>query len=82
MGFWSTVGNLALKAGSAALNEGKEAIERSKQYKDEMPEKNDDNLLKIIKGERSSSPLKAVAAMQELKERGYSEEEIKSRLKA
>ena len=82
MGFWSTVGNLALKAGSAALNEGKEAIERSKQYKDEMPEKNDDNLLKVIKGERSSSPLKAVAAMQELKERGYSEEEIKSRLKA
>lgn len=82
MGFWSTVGNLALKAGSAALNEGKEAIERSKQYKDEMPEKNDDNLLKVIKSERSSSPLKAVAAMQELKERGYSEEEIKSRLKA
>lgn len=82
MGFWSTVGNLALKAGSAALQEGKGAVDRSKQYKEEMPEKSDDDLLRIIKKERSSSPLKAGAAMQELEARGYSKEEIKSRLMA
>ena len=58
MGFWSTVGNLALKAGSAALQEGKGAVDRSKQYKEEMPEKSDDDLLRIIKKERSSSPLR------------------------
>ena len=34
MGFWSSVGNLVLKAGSAALKEGKEAAERSSQYKE------------------------------------------------
>lgn len=82
MGFWSTVGDLALKAGSTALKEGKEAVERSKQYKEEMPEKNDDDLLRIVKKERSSSPLKAGAAMRELESRGYSKEEIKNRLSA
>lgn len=80
MGFWSTVGGIALKAGNAALKEGKEAVERSKQYKDEMPEKKDDDLLIIIKKERSRSPLKASAAMKELESRGYSKEEIKSRV--
>lgn len=80
MGFWSSVGDLAMKAGSAALKEGKEAVERSQQYKEEMPQKNDDDLFRIIKRERSSSPLKAGAAMKELESRGYSKEEIKSRL--
>ena len=45
-----------------------------------MPQKNDDDLFKILKRDRSSSPLKAGAAMQELEARGYSKEEIKSRL--
>lgn len=80
MGFWNSVGDLALKAGGFAIKQGKEAIERSKQYKEEMPQRSDADLLKIIKGERSRSPLKAGAAMQELEARGYSKEEIQVRL--
>lgn len=82
MSFWKSVGDLAMKAGSTALKEGKEAIERSQQYKEEMPQRSDDDLLKIIKKERSSSPLKAGAAMKELESRGYSKENIKQRLMA
>lgn len=76
MSFWKTVGDLAVKAGSTALEEGKKAVERSKQYKEEMPEKTDDDLLRIMKNEFSRSPLKATAAKQELESRGYSKEEI------
>ena len=82
MSFWKSVGDLAMKAGSAALKEGKAATERAQQYKEEMPMKNDDDLLRIIQKERSSSPLKAGAAMKELESRGYSKEDIKQRLTA
>lgn len=80
MSFWKKAGELALKAGSAALNEAKAAGERSKQYKEEMPSKSDDELLRVIKRERASSPLMASAAMQELKSRGYSQEQIKEKI--
>lgn len=80
MSFWKKAGELALKAGSAALNETKAAGERSQQYKGEMPFKSDNDLLQIIKRERASSPLKAGAAMQELKSRGYSPEEIREKI--
>lgn len=42
-----------------------------------MPEKNYDELIRIIKKEKSSSPVKATAAYKELKNRGYDPEEIK-----
>ncbi|WP_318508277.1 hypothetical protein [Photobacterium leiognathi] len=77
MGFWSTVGDLAKKAGSAALDEGKGALERTKQYKAEMPSKSDAELARIAKKDRSHSPLRAGAAIQELESRGYSKDEIK-----
>lgn len=80
MSFWKKAGELALKAGSAALSEAKAAGERSKQYKEEMPSKSDDELLRVIKRERTSSPLMAGAAMQELKSRGYSQEQIKEKI--
>ncbi|MCK4841936.1 MAG: hypothetical protein KAT04_08640 [Methylococcales bacterium] len=76
MSFWSKAGELAVKAGGAALNEVKEAGDRAKQYKAEMPEKDNDELLKIVKRDRSSSPLKAQAAFKELKDRGYDAEDI------
>ena len=34
MSFWKKAGDLALKAGSAALSEAKAAGERTKQYKE------------------------------------------------
>lgn len=80
MSFWKKAGELALKAGSAALSEVSAAGERTKQYKEEMLSKDDDELVKIIKKERSSSPLMASAAMQELKSRGYSPEEVKEKI--
>ena len=49
MGFWNKAGELALKAGKFAIKELQEAGERGKQYKLEMVDKNDTQLLKIIK---------------------------------
>lgn len=80
MSFWRSIGDLALKAGSAALKEGRAAVERTQQYKEEMPTKDDADLLRVIKKERSGSPIKAGAAIQELESRGYSKEDIKQRL--
>ena len=82
MSFWKKAGELAMQAGSAALKEGKDAVDRSKQYKEEMPQKSDDELFRIIKKELSSSPLKAGAARQELEARGHSREDIKNHLTA
>lgn len=78
MSFWKKAGELALKTGSYALKEVKAANERSAQYNEEMPGKNDDELIRIIKKEKSSSPLKASAAYKELKNRGYDPEDIKT----
>ncbi len=80
MSFWKKAGDLALKTGGAVLGEIKAAGERTEQYKEEMPSKNDESLFKIIEKERAGSPLKASAAMQELKSRGYSSEEIKEKI--
>lgn len=70
MGFWDKAGSLAKAAGKKALEEGKAASERMHTYKAEMPMKSDRELAYIAVHERSS-PLKAGAASQELKSRGY-----------
>lgn len=62
MGFWDAVGDMAKKAGKYAWEETKAAGERSKEYKAVTPMKSDDELLRIVKRERSSSPLRAGAA--------------------
>lgn len=80
MSFWKKAGDLALKVGSAALSEAKASGERTKQYKEEMPLKGDDELFHIVQRERTRSMQKAGAAVQELKSRGYSPEEIKERI--
>lgn len=80
MSFWKKAGDLALKAGSAILSEANAAAERNKQYKEEMPLKSDNELLSIVNKERSGSPMKAGAALQELKSRGHSPEEIKEKI--
>lgn len=77
MGFWDKVGEFAVKAGKFALEEAKSASERGKQYREEMHNKSDDQLFLIVKRERNSSPLKAGAAFQELKNRGHDAETIK-----
>lgn len=81
MSFWSTVGNIAGKVGSYALEEAKAATNRSKEYNAEMPSKSDDELLAIISKELTRSPLKSGAASKELKSRGYSSEDIKVNLR-
>ena len=79
MGFWESAGDIAKKVGKAALEEGQGALERSRQYREEMPMKSDRELARIFINERGSSPLKSSAALQELKSRGYSNaQEIKS----
>lgn len=78
MGFWKEAGNLVMKVGSVALNQGKAALERSREYQAEMPSKSDAQLVAIIKKDRSRTPLRAGAASQELKNRGYDAESIKS----
>jgi hypothetical protein len=80
MSFWKSIGDFAIKAGGIALKEGKAATERSQQYKEEMSIKSDENLLRIIQKEHSSSFLKSGAAMKELESRGYSREDIKQRI--
>ncbi|WP_409243410.1 hypothetical protein [Enterobacter cloacae] len=81
MGFWDKARDVAKAAGKAAWEETKAANERVQQYKADMPSLNDRELARIVARERSSSPLKASAALQELKNRGYSNsEEIKALL--
>ncbi|KKY80316.1 hypothetical protein OA46_20380 [Enterobacter cloacae] len=72
MGFWEKAGSFAKAAGKYALEEGRAANDRMHTYKEEMPMKSDRELARICVHERSSSPLKAGAAGQELKSRGYS----------
>ncbi|OOF41497.1 hypothetical protein BKK51_10870 [Rodentibacter trehalosifermentans] len=73
MGFLDGLGKLA----GAAMNEIKEAGERSKVYKQEMLDKSDYELARIFKRDNSLSPIRAGAALQELKSRGYNQDEIK-----
>ncbi len=80
MGFWNSVGDLAKKAGSAALDEVQAAGARTKEYKAEMPSKSDTELVRIIKGSKNS-PLRGGAASGELKARGYNSEDIKKMLR-
>lgn len=77
MSFWKKAGELAMKAGGAVVDEAKAANERNREYKAEMPSKSDSELAKIVNNEMNSSRLKASAAFQELKSRGYSPEDIK-----
>tara|TARA_R110002167_G_scaffold365855_2_gene591646 strand:+ start:353 stop:1438 length:1086 start_codon:yes stop_codon:yes gene_type:complete len=70
--------NIAKKIGSTALDEAKNAVDRSQQYRAEMPDKSDSELAKIVNREMNSSPLKASAANKELKSRGHSPQEIKT----
>lgn len=72
MGFWDVVGKVA----GAAVNEVKDATQRSQAYKMEMTSKSDSELARIIKREGSSSPLRSGAAIQELKSRGYDQDRI------
>jgi len=79
MGFWESAGKFAKAAGKMALDETRAANERMNTYRDEMPMKSDRELARIAVHERGHSPLKATAATQELKARGYtSAQEIKA----
>ena len=79
MGFWDTLGKVGKDMAKEALQQGKDAMERSKQYQAEMTSKSDDELFRIVKTERTRSFLKASAAYHELKNRGYSAEDMKAR---
>ncbi|MCO8055713.1 hypothetical protein [Acinetobacter towneri] len=83
MSFWNKVGQVAKAAGEYAAKEAKTqyegAKERSAQYAEEMPDLSDRQLAKICLTEAQRSPIKAVAARKELRNRGYETmEDIKS----
>ena len=79
MGFWDKAADLAKKAGSAAIDEFNAAGDRNKEYKESMTLMSDQELAKIATSERElkSSPLKAGAAIKELKSRGYTTQTIR-----
>ena len=77
----TVAGTAAVKLGKLALEEGKAAGERSQKYREEMTSNSEEALLKTVKNERSSSPLKASAALQELNNRGHETKDIIDRIK-
>ncbi|BCN23313.1 hypothetical protein [Vibrio alfacsensis] len=76
MGFWDTVGKAASTIGKEVVKQGGDALERSKQYREQCEDMSDDQLVSVIKRERSRTPLKAGAASGELKRRGYDQDTI------
>ena len=75
MGFWRSVGKVTLSVATWAFDETKSAVDRGERYKDEMLEKSDDELKKIIIKYKHSL-LMVSAAFQELKGRGYTKEDL------
>lgn len=78
MGFWDTLGKAIGIVAGAAADQIKQSVERNQVYQLEMADKSDDELICIIKKEGSSSPMKSGAALKELRNRGYDQEEIKA----
>lgn len=80
MSFWKSVGDLAMKAGSAVATEAKAAGQRSSEYKEQMQGESDSSLKSIMVRDFKHSPLKASSARRELLNRGYSEDELRSHM--
>ncbi|MBW3118784.1 MULTISPECIES: hypothetical protein [Enterobacterales] len=72
MSFWDKAKEIGKAVGKEAWEQSKSAYERQRNYMDEMPTKSDRELARIVINERGSSPMKAGAALKELKNRGYS----------
>lgn len=70
MGFWDTIGEKSKAVGKFASEHTMKAIERSSEYSKEMPSKNNKELAEIAINDAYSTPLKALAAHRELKNRG------------
>lgn len=73
MGFWDTVGKASKAVGEFALDEAKQAKERSSEYSQEMPSKGNSELARIVVNELTRTPLKSMAARRELGNRGIKE---------
>ena len=81
MSFWKTVGDLALKAGKASIEAAKDAQDREENYRETYSDYSDDRLFdEWVKAKKSFSGLKMKVIIDVLKERGYSQEEIKSNI--
>lgn len=77
MGFWSSVGKIAGDIAGGIIENAKESSERLKAYKLEMLDKSDSELARIVSREKDSNKIKATAAFQELKNRGYEGDSLK-----
>ncbi len=77
MSFWKNVGKVAATVGKGALDVASDTLEKSKEYKQEMAGKSDTQLFDIIKSSQSMS-LRVGAAASELKNRGYTQDDIHS----
>lgn len=88
MSFLNTVGHILIKTAdllvmaiNAFSSYGDQASEKVQNYRSEMKDKSDAELAKTIyKDYKASKYLRASVAKEELKNRGYSEQEIKSEL--
>ncbi|WP_273840525.1 hypothetical protein [Providencia rettgeri] len=81
MSFWDKAKAVGKAVGKEAWEQTKAASERSRNYSEEMPMKTDRELARIVVNERSHSPMKAGAALKELKNRGYTNtQEVKDLL--
>ena len=70
MGFWDAVGKASKAVGEFALDEAKQAKERSSEYSQQMPSKSDRELARIVIKDLTSTPLRSMAARKELRNRG------------
>ncbi|HFQ5418776.1 hypothetical protein D8T27_14915 [Vibrio vulnificus] len=76
MSFWKNVGKVAATVGKGALDVASDTLEKSREYKQEMAGKSDSQLLDILRTQSMS--LRVGAAATELKNRGYTQDEINS----
>ncbi|KEQ11274.1 hypothetical protein GZ77_26360 [Endozoicomonas montiporae] len=77
MGFWDVAGKVAKGAGKLTVAVGKEMLNQGQEYKQDrenMSDESDQELIRIVKNQSGS---KKTAAWAELKDRGYSPDDIK-----
>jgi hypothetical protein len=83
MGFWDAVGKAAASAGKAAVDSARDGLEKQRQFKDLYAEKSDSELFSIlVNAMRRKQYAEGSAVRGLLKSRGYSEDDISSRVRA
>lgn len=77
MGFWDTVGKIALDVAKSVATDIQESAKESRAYKEEMQSKSDQELLKVIVSNIEKDSKKAAIARGELVSRGNEPDDVK-----